>query len=58
MFEERDKAGGTCQLCTKQAIFVTICCDMYNILMRRTMEINYSVSLPERGESKINTGCF
>jgi hypothetical protein len=42
----------------KQAIYVTIWYDIRKILMRRTMEINYAVSIPERGKGKINTGCF
>lgn len=41
-----------------QAIYVTIWYDIRKILMRRTMEINYAVSITEREEGKINTGCF
>jgi len=52
MFEERDKACSTCQPGTKQTVYVTIWCDIRNSLMRRTMEINYAVSLPERGKEK------
>jgi len=57
MFEERDK------VCSTSAVHKTgnvgdVCCFNRNNLMRRTMEINYALSLPERGERKINTGCF